>query len=423
MKQHSRNIEIYMLTAVIRTAKENYFKSKLSRESGDARKTWKTLNFLLGKNRSNLPSTMNFQNNISISSNKEIAEEFNNYYASIADKLASEISPVTVPYDSFLPEPVPFSFFLKPTSEQEISDVIYNIKITSPGYDEICMKIVKECSNEISPFLNFLINKCFREGSFPKQLQIAKIIPIYKKGEKSKNTNYRPVSILPSIRKIIEKVFASRLIDYFSKFSLLTPCQYGFRPKYSTELAIHHLCQNIYDALDKKSIQITVFCDLSKAFDTISHDILLQKLNIYGIRGKANDFLKSYLGSRNQYTVYNSASSSFKQVHYGVPQGSILGPILFLIYINDIVRVSDKLKFLLFADDTTIFIQGQNINEMTATLYKELITLSNWIKSNKLTINISKTFYMVSCGTNTNMANIDIKIDNHALCKVDNIKF
>ena len=139
------------------------------------------------------------------------------------------------------------------------------------------------------------------------------------------HANYRPVSILPSLSKIIEKLFATRLTDYFTQSSLLSERQYGFRPKYSTELAIHQLSQNIYDTLDNKQYQITVICDLSKAFDTVSHNIMLHKLYNYGIRGKANDFLRSYLSDRNQYTVYKNASSSLKQVICWVPQGSIWG--------------------------------------------------------------------------------------------------
>ena len=139
------------------------------------------------------------------------------------------------------------------------------------------------------------------------------------------HANYRPVSILPSLSKIIEKLFATRLTDYFTQSLLLSERQYGFRPKYSTELAIHQLSQNIYDTLDNKQYQITVLCDLSKAFDTVSHNILLHKLCNYGIRGKANDFLRSYLSDRNQYTVYKNASSSLKQVICGGPQGSIWG--------------------------------------------------------------------------------------------------
>ncbi len=173
-----------MLTTIIRTARENYVKSKLNKESGDAKKTWKTVNNLTGKNRAKLPSSIRFHHK-TVSDNKEIAEEFNNYFTNVASQLASDIQPATVPFESFLPDPVPFSFFLTPTTEHEISEVIKGIKITSPGDDDINIKVIKECSNEISQFLKFFVNKCFREGSFPKKLQIAKIVPIYIKKVKN----------------------------------------------------------------------------------------------------------------------------------------------------------------------------------------------------------------------------------------------
>lgn len=410
------------LTAVIREAKDSYFKNKLNNQSSDMRKTWKTINYLFGKSSSKLPYSMNFDDR-TFSNNKEISEEFNNYFCNIANNLASNIDQATVPFESFLPDPVQFSFFLRPTTIHEVFDVIKNMKVTSPGYDDISIEVIKACNKEISPFLKFIINKCFAEGCFPKKLQIAKVIPVHKKGEKSKHCNYRPISILPSFSKIFEKIVAIRLTTYFTKFSLFTECQYGFRPKYSTDLAIFNLCQSIYDTLDGKCKQITVFCDLTKAFDTISHKILIQKLTSYGIRGKANDFIKSYLGFRKQFTAYNSTFSSHKHLSSGVPQGSILGPILFLIYVNDLVNVSSKLKFLLFADDTTVYIRGHDIFEMVNTLNSELIKISDWLTSNKLTLNVSKTFFMVSSFTNLNDVNFNIKLKNNVLSKVNSIKF
>lgn len=195
-----------------------------------------------------------------------------------------------------------------------------------------------------------------------------------------------------------------------------------FQAQIIYRLAIHQLSQNIFNTLDNKLCQITVLCDLSKAFDIVSHDILLNKLENYGIRGKANDFWRSYLSFRRQYTVFNNTPSSIKQVHHGVPQESVLGPLLFLIYVNDMVRISSKVKFLLFADDTTLFIQGSNIDEMVLTLDNELVQLSSWMKSNKLTINASKIFFMVTCVKNMSLDNASVKIDNCVLSRVNHIK-
>lgn len=411
------------LTSVIRSAKENYYKLKLENSSGNAKKTWDIINAIMGKSNSyKLPDSMSFQDNVS-RDKKEIAESFNEYFCNIANYLAMNIQEPLFPYTDYLPEPVPFSFFLCPTSTVEVKTITSNLKLTAAGFDDINMKVITACINEIAPFLVYIINKSFTEGVFPQHLQIARVIPVHKKGDKSVHTNYRPISILPCFSKIFEKIVANRLLDYMSKHNILTEAQFGFRPNYSTDLALHKFCQNIHNTLDNKGYQISVFCDLSKAFDTISHSILLEKLKVYGIRGAALNWFQSYLKFRKQYTTYNHSSSARTTVTYGVPQGSILGPILFLLYINDITRTTDKLKFILFADDTTIFIQGQDLNYIKNTLNFELTKVSNWIKSNKLTLNISKTKFMVSSSLMMETPPIDIYIDNFLLQQVETYKF
>ena len=199
----------------------------------------------MGKSSKKLPDSISFHDK-TLCNHQEIAESFNEYFCNIASKLSSNIQQPDVPFTSYLPEPVPFSFFLRPTTLSEVKNIVKNLKQTASGFDDINMKIIKECSNEISPFLVYIINSSFSEGCFPKHLQIARVVPIFKGGDKVIHTNFRPISILPSFSKIFEKIVANRLMDYLTKFSLLSPNQYGFRPNYSTELALHHLCSNIH---------------------------------------------------------------------------------------------------------------------------------------------------------------------------------
>jgi len=410
------------LTHVIRRAKENYHKSKLDEYAGNVRKTWHFINDVLNRNTKGQAALSMMFNNEITSDPKEIAEGFNRYFSEVGANLISQIPRIQTDFRQFLPENAKYSLRLSQISENELKDVINNLKQSASGHDDIPVTIVKECAPEIISFLTSIINRSFKSGCFPSHLQIAKVIPIYKKGDANLPENYRPISLLTIFSKIFEKIVFKRVMTFLENHSLISNCQYGFRPNYSTELAIHCLTNQIYEVLDKKQYQITVFCDLSKAFDTISHDILLQKLEVYGIRGPALAWFQSYLSNRKQYVYYQNCISQYREIRYGVPQGSVLGPVLFLLYINDIARSSCKLNFLLFADDTNVYMASKNLPELVSTMNNELIHLSNWIRANKLILNPTKTYYLLSNQSNYK-PNIDIKLDNVTLNRADEAKF
>ena len=197
------------------------------------------------------------------------------------------------------------------------------------------------------------------EGNFPDELKIAKIIPLYKANDPSMFNNYRPISLLSIFSKILEKVMYDRLYQYLIKFELLYDYQFGFQKGKSTYMAIICLLDELVSAIEKGEIGIGIFIDFRKAFDTVDHNILLEKLDHYGIRGPALDWLQSYLCNRQQFVEYDGTCSATKQLKCGVPQGSNLGPLLFLIYINDLAHISPKLFAILFADDSNFFCTGK----------------------------------------------------------------
>ena len=213
--------------------------------------------------------------------------------------------------------------------------------------------------------------------------------------KKNKFTNYRPVSLLPQFSKILEKLFVKRLDIFLDKFEVLHSSQYGFQKNRSTSVALLDLIESITNAIDNKKATIGIYIDLKKAFDTIDHKLLLNKLEKYGIRGNANNWVRSYLDNRLQFVHYNGCNSDFLRVVCGVPQGSILGPKLFILYINDICNVSEIFKYVLFADDTNIFCSDNNLHNLMMTVNKELKKLCDWFAVNKLSLNLNKTNYMI----------------------------
>ena len=242
----------------------------------------------------------------------------------------------------------------------------------------------------------------------PEQLKLAKVIPIYKKDNAEIFSNYRPVSVLPCFSKILERLVFNRCMDYIDKNNLLNEKQFGFRPKHSTYMAIIELVDKVTNAVEKNESTVGVFLDLSKAFDTINHDILLYKLEYYGFRGVALEWYKSYLNNRKQFVRYQMHDSDQQIINCGVPQGSILGPLLFILYINDIVNTTSSLELILFADDTTLLFSHPDIASQNDLINNELNEICNWFQTNKLSINASKTNYMVLGTHHTTRKYIDI---------------
>jgi len=240
-----------------------------------------------------------------------------------------------------------------------------------------------------------IINCSFNTGTFPEALKIAKVIPIYKKGERDNLTNYRPISILPYFSKLFEKIMYARLYDFTIKTNLLFPSQHGFQSGHSPYMSLLSMQDEISNAIERNEYSLGIFFDLAKAFDTVNHNILLSKLNNYGIRGLQLSWFSSYLDRRQQCVESNGKRSTLKIVQHGVPQGSNLGPLLFLLYINDLPSVSSQLFFILFADDTNIFYSHKCLDTLFQIVNDELAHIADWFSANKLSLNLDKTNYIL----------------------------
>ena len=379
----------------IRAAKREYYFKTFTAQKNDMKKTWKTINETLNRkrNKSKFPSEF-LINNRSIADHKEIADQFNIFFSNIGSNLSHSIEIVdnTLDFTDYLNNPTEHRFNFNVITESETLSIINKLKSkNSSGKDEISNNLLKSIKDEIGKPLTIIINQSLRTGIFPDALKIAKVKPLYKKGDNFCLNNYRPISLLPTISKIFERVMFTQLYSYLNANSLLSEQQYGFRSQHSTELACVKLVDYITTEMDNiKKIKspTAIFLDLSKAFDTLNFNILLNKLQYYGIHGISLSLIRSYLTNRFQYVQFENSESDLLEIKTGIPQGSILGPLFFNIMINDIVNSSNKFNFLMYADDTTIYFNLEDfpIENREVLINDELEKVNKWLKLNKLAV-------------------------------------
>jgi exonuclease III len=420
------NLKTYnqILQKTIREARRLFYHGEFKECKNDVRKTWKTIDSALGRNKvdEKLPEYVEMVNE-KIENPQEIVNTMNLHFAKIGNKLADSIALTgnEKSFESYLSihDQPSNGFYFETISTEQTEYIIDKLQSkNSCASDGVSTKLLKTLKGKISKPLTFIINQSFQNGCFPDVLKVAKVKSLFKKGDLHDPNNYRPISILPSISKVFEKVMHKQIVRYFERNALFYENQYGFRAKHSTEFAVLELVDRLTTAMDKGDIPMSIFIDLSKAFDCLNHSILLKKLSHYGFNEQALDLMKNYLNNRKQYVECSGYTSNMMNITTGVPQGSILGPLLFLIYLNDFSKASEHFTMINFADDTALVSNLRtNANLTSQETETELNKISDWLKVNKLSINVKKTKAMIFHSSRKTVPSPSIKLHS------ENIEF
>ena len=312
------------LTKIMRLEKQRYYCSQFEKKKSNIKETWGVINKALNKKSGKKSIKQIREDNKTINDEESIANHFNDYFSNIGPNLAKKIPVVGKPFHSFLKNKNQNSIFFSPTNSSEILKLVKNFKEKRRvGHDEVSNFLLINIIHEIVVPLEHIFNLSMSQGAVPDAMKLAKVVPIFKKGDPLDSCNYRPISLLSSISKVLEKLIYDRTVAFLVSNNIFSDSQFGFRQKHSTVHAILHFINHVTSAIDEHSHNLGMFLDLSKAFDTIDHQILLYKLSHYGIRERALEWFESYLRGRKQYVSINGADSAFQQLICGVPQGCV----------------------------------------------------------------------------------------------------
>lgn len=383
---------------LLKNLKRMYERKQINENKKDIKRTWNIIKQICNLN-TDTKTPMELLN--IRPSQLESVNCVNNYFVNIGQNLASDIlgkhpaetDKATTTNSDNTPRS---SLMLLPTCEEEIRKIILSLKNSvSTGWDGISSVFMKKAIDSLIKPITYISNICLQYGIFPTVLKQAVIVPVYKSGDRDNVSNYRPIALLPCLSKIIEKLINIRLLNFLESQNLLSCNQYGFREKRSTSDAIERLVSHISDKLDKKQKCLGVFLDMAKAFDTVSVPNLLNKLEHLGIRGVPLDLFTDYLSNRSQVVKINDVISDSAPIYFGVPQGSVLGPSLFIIYINELCRKKLKnAEIITFADDTVVVFHDATWDGVKKVAEEGLASIMKWLNRNILTLNLSKTKYI-----------------------------
>ena len=420
ISRNDYNIFRNRLNKEIDVKKKQYFQKLFLDSKNDMKKSWKTLRSLMGTDGKNKSASFISENNNS-DENFEILNKFNDFFAKIGHSLADQVPNSDLDACSYI-DANPQSFFLYPVSPAEINSLILKLKNTKTQIDELPVYIFKKIVTSIEYPLSFIINTSYLQGVFPEKLKTARITPIHKNGDNITPSNFRPISSLHYISKIYEKTVSDRMMSFCSRCSLISHEQFGFQAGVSTCHALIRLTEILYQALNENKFNFTLLIDIRKAFDCVDHSILISKLQKYGIRGLPLSWFRSYLKNRKCFIEYSDIKSNINVFNTGVPQGSILGPLLFLLFINDLPKISNNIKMILFADDTTLTISDSNLTNLVNRSNIELNSINNWVNANKLTLNTDKTEFLIT-SNRTVASNINIEFQSASIVPSNSCKY
>ena len=412
---------------LIRVSKRLYFRQFFEVNISNPKNLWKGINDLVSTKppKSSANISLKLDNKIESDPHK-LADEFNKYFTNIAQKIKQDIPPTRKNFHDYMSRSVQNSFFFTPIKPEEIVAIIKKLDPhKSTGPFSIPNKVLHLLLNEISSILTDIFNLSFTTGKFISKLKTAKVIPIYKKkGSEQEVPNFRPIALLSNLDKIFEKLAHKRFTEFLDKNKTIFDRQFGFRKNHSTNDNLFCLTEAIREKVDKGEFSCGVFLDLQKAFDSVDHNILLTKLEHYGFRGITSKWVRSYLFDRKQYVSVENVASKPMSINCGVPQGSVLGPLFFLLYINDLQKCLKYGRSFIFADDTALLVSHTTLKALRKRLNIDLKLLHHWLCSNKIGLNVSKTETILFRHPKKKM-NYDLKLKLHGkrLCLSQKTKY
>lgn len=424
---NTKKIEIYKkynnhLTRLKKASKQLTYQQHINNANSSAQ-TWKIIKKIANNAKSPQQIKQITVNGQILTEPKEIAQSLNQHFTTIGESLASRITHTNASFKDYLKGSIVNSFYLSPTNDFEIKKYINILKQNkAEGPHHLPIHFFKLSTDIIAPYLTYLYNKCFTTFEIPQFLKITNITPIPKNKNPTQASDFRPISITPVLSKLLEKLIIFQLNKFLTKHNIISQHQFGFRKNHTTALLTADLYENMLNSTDQGKYHCTVFMDLSKAFDTVDHNILITKLQHYGIRGGPLNLLKNFITNRLTSTKFLNEQSNHSIAKYGLPQGCILSPVLFQIYTNDLPTITN-IPCKMYADDSIFFCSENSLGPLQQTMNMELVKITHWMSANKLSLNIDKTHFMLIEKRKSPATNFKLQINNTYLHRANTVRY